>query len=89
MKVLNLEFVAKEQRVFTLGRPVNLPIVYQFNKSLEATQAYEKEVALSAKQLVTLCVTLGEAPYIRYASSRKCILFFLFQFRFLDASNIN
>ena len=89
MKVLNLEFVAKEQRVFTLGRPVNLPIVYQFNKSLEATQAYEKEVAMSAKQLITLCVTLGEAPYIRYASSCKCLKSFVFHFYFLEASNIN
>jgi hypothetical protein len=51
-----------------LARPSTIPRLY-FNEI--ASQERDDEITKTARQIVSLCVTLKELPYIRYYKSGK------------------
>lgn len=60
-KELNLEFLSLEQQCFTLDSPDTLEILF----SPDSKDAIDEQHKI-AKQIVTLCASLGEYPLIRY-----------------------
>jgi len=65
-KELNVDFIANESRVFTLGRPNAIPRLF-----FPSRTEHVDELKAQAKQLVALLLTMKELPYIRYAKSKK------------------
>lgn len=68
---LNVDFCATESRVFSLERPKHvqtrvIPSLYFHNKP-----DLEFELERTAEQLTTLCLTLEQFPYIRFAASSR------------------
>jgi hypothetical protein len=72
LKIVNTEFVAKEQRLFMLNRPVALPALYTFGLAQhEALALYQREVDRTARQLAAMCASMGELPLVRFAARSK------------------
>uniref|UniRef100_A0A6A7G2G1 Sec1-like family protein n=1 Tax=Hirondellea gigas TaxID=1518452 RepID=A0A6A7G2G1_9CRUS len=67
-KEVYLDFHATESRVFMLNRPTTIPCLY-FNEI--ASQERDEEITRTARQIVSLCVSLKELPYIRFYKSGK------------------
>lgn len=64
---LNVDFTAREDRVFTLSRPNTLPTLFWSSDK----ESFNNEILSSARQLVSLCVTLSDDPAIRYDSRSR------------------
>lgn len=64
---LNCDFMAIESRVFSFER--RKAIAHLFPEGVKQTEVYEKEIAKTAEQLVSVLLTLKEYPYIRFQSS--------------------
>ncbi len=66
---LNVDFVTREDRVFTLGRPNTLPTLMW----PVAKEPFNAEIVITARQLVSLFLTLSDEPSIRYlGTSKQC-----------------
>lgn len=67
LKELNLEFLALEQRGFSLDLTDAFHCLYGNNvPDGEFMRRRDEMQAQIAERLTTVCVTLGERPYIRY-----------------------
>jgi syntaxin-binding protein 1 len=68
LKELHTDFSAFESRVFLFNRPRAIPRLYfgsnNRNERLD-------ELSTTARQLVSLCLTLNEYPHIRYQASNQ------------------
>eukprot|EP01083_Nonionella_stella_P034022 93124_1 len=67
-KEIYLDFLSNESRYFSLNRPTTIPSLY-FTKVTVAER--DAEIERTASQLVSLCITLKELPYIRYCKRSK------------------
>ena len=63
---VNCDFFVLEKYVFNFGRGINA-----FKDLYIDKQSKSDELARTAEQLVGLCLTLNEDPYIRYSQSRN------------------
>merc|ERR1712228_726212 len=68
---LNVDFLSFESRVFSFGSTCKtISNLYNANESdyqdEKGTEVLEKELSKISSQLVSLCLTLKEDPYIRY-----------------------
>ncbi len=64
---LNVDFTAREDRIFTFSRPNAIPTLFWSPDKA----AFKDEILRSARQLVSLCITLQDDPVIRYDASSK------------------
>lgn len=72
LKIVNTEFVAKEQRLALLNRPAALPSLYMFGGAQnERLGAYQLEVERTARQLAAMCASMSELPYVRFSARSK------------------
>ena len=62
---LHIDFLAAESRFFTFNRTQTIPALYY--PRLGGDKRI-KELAITAHQIISLCVTLGEYPYIRFVA---------------------
>lgn len=74
-KEMNVDFIAYESRAFSLQRP-NRAIhnIYLHNNdkgALSNAEALKNELQKTSSQIVSLCLTLKECPYIRYWDKSK------------------
>lgn len=67
-KELNCDFIAYESRVFLFGRRLTIPSLFFPETPGEIRR---KEIDQTAKQIVSVCVTIKEYPYIRYTNGSK------------------
>mmetsp|Transcript_49727 Transcript_49727/g.119170 ORF Transcript_49727/g.119170 Transcript_49727/m.119170 type:complete len:203 (+) Transcript_49727:57-665(+) len=65
LKELNLEFISLESRAFTLELPDAFHHIYSPSAPIGANRKQEMERRIADK-LLTLCVTLGQRPAVRY-----------------------
>lgn len=65
LKEIYLDFVALESQVFSLERPYSL--ISFFGTEVTGEQS-SREFSMIASQIASLCIMLGEFPYIRYAA---------------------
>jgi syntaxin-binding protein 1 len=61
---LNVDFIALESRVFTFDRPHSIPRLYLANDTTDISA----ELSIISRHLVSLCLTLGEDPIVRYSN---------------------
>mmetsp|Transcript_16420 Transcript_16420/g.22905 ORF Transcript_16420/g.22905 Transcript_16420/m.22905 type:complete len:663 (+) Transcript_16420:100-2088(+) len=59
---VNIDFLSYESRVFLLNRPYALETLMKEDQIGESSRLIER----ITKQLVSLCITLNEKPYVRY-----------------------
>jgi hypothetical protein len=64
---LNVDFTAREDRIFTMSRPNTIPTLFWSSDK----DTFNAEVLRTARQLVSLCVTLSDDPAIRYDGNSK------------------
>ena len=72
MKMLNLEFIALEQRCFSLDLPDAFHHLYGINSpDGDFIRRRDEMEQIIADRLATVCVTLGERPYVRYKKGKE------------------
>jgi len=70
-KEINVDFISYESRIFTLFRPnIAIKNLYLHNNDQKILGG---ELAKTASQIVSLCLTLKENPYIRYWGKSKAV----------------
>jgi len=64
LKELNIEFLANEQQVFTLDMTASFKSFYTRNAMTQRA-----DIRTMVSKLMTVCLTLGEFPYVRYMAN--------------------